>query len=258
MPLLLAWALACTVGPELPVPLQAPQAAPEAAPAPSPPQPPPLEAPGSGRFAASHILIPWRGAVDAPDELLRSKEEARALAEALRERALGGADFGALAREHSAGPSAARGGALGTYDAGTMVPPFEAAVAAVEPGAIGPIAESPFGFHVVRRDAVREAEASHILVTWAGAWRSSAQRDRAEARVLVEAARERIAAGEPFADVARAVSEDAAAPAGGALGTVAPGQMIPAFEDALFALEAGGVSGIVETPYGFHIIRRTR
>ena len=116
--------------------------------------------------------------------------------------------------------------------------------------------KTPFGWHVVRRDAIQEATAAHILVSWKGAWRSKATISRDEARARIDAAAARINAGEPFADVAREVSDGPAAAVGGALGVVTPGQFLPPFEDALFALEPGQVSGVVETAYGFHLILR--
>jgi len=66
--------------------------------------------------------------------------------------------------------------------------------------------------------------------------------------------RDRLAAGDPFEDLAREFSEDASAQAGGDLGTFGRGAMVPEFEDAAFALEPGEVSGIVPTRFGFHII----
>jgi NIMA-interacting peptidyl-prolyl cis-trans isomerase 1 len=44
---------------------------------------------------------------------------------------------------------------------------------------------------------------------------------------------------------------------GGSLGTFGHGQMVPAFEEAAFGLPVGGISGIVETPFGYHLIQRT-
>ncbi len=68
-------------------------------------------------------------------------------------------------------------------------------------------------------------------------------------------ARRRLEAGEAFEDVAAEFSDDASAARGGDLGTFARGSMVPEFEDAVFALEPGEVSGIVPTRFGFHIIQ---
>ncbi len=60
-----------------------------------------------------------------------------------------------------------------------------------------------------------------------------------------------------FADLAREHSEDGTAEEGGDLGYFGRGQMIPEFEEAAFALEIGEISGVVESQFGFHIIRKT-
>ena len=59
-----------------------------------------------------------------------------------------------------------------------------------------------------------------------------------------------------FADVAKAKSQDGSKSNGGALGVFPPGAMVKEFETALKALKPGEVSGIVETQYGYHIIKR--
>lgn len=62
--------------------------------------------------------------------------------------------------------------------------------------------------------------------------------------------------GADFAELARHYSQDAgSAQQGGELGWFRPGQMVPAFERAAYALKPGQISGIVETPFGFHIIK---
>lgn len=61
--------------------------------------------------------------------------------------------------------------------------------------------------------------------------------------------------GADFADLARRYSEDGTNSQGGALGWVAKGRMVKAFEDAGFALKQGEVSGIVRTEFGFHLIK---
>ena len=65
---------------------------------------------------------------------------------------------------------------------------------------------------------------------------------------------ERLAAGEPFDEVARKYSDDASASTGGDLGTFDRGVMVPEFDDAVFAMEEGEVSGIITTRFGFHIV----
>ena len=68
-------------------------------------------------------------------------------------------------------------------------------------------------------------------------------------------AREKLAEGVPFEDVASEYSDDASAARGGDLGSVRRGMMVPEFEDAAFSLQEGEVSGIVPSRFGFHIIK---
>jgi peptidyl-prolyl cis-trans isomerase SurA len=211
---------------------------------------------GGARFAASHVLFAWRGAVRAPAATTRSEAEARALAEQAWREIARGASLAAIARERSDDPSGPRGGELGVFLAGTMAPQFEAAVATAEVGGLAPLARTPFGWHVIVRDPVIDVHLAQIQVSWAGATRSHTTRTREEARSLAAAARARLVAGEAFADVARELSDDPSAAVGGDLGRVARGQLVPPFEDAAFALEVGQVSEVVETAYGFHLITR--
>jgi len=101
---------------------------------------------------ARHILISFKGANHAAPYITRTKEEARYLAVSLRERALGGEDFGELAKENSDDRgSAAAGGDLGRFRREQMVPEFSDAAFALEPGGISEIVESQFGFHIIQR-----------------------------------------------------------------------------------------------------------
>lgn len=232
----------------------------EVVPAPSVPVPVPERLVPSGSYAASHILIDYAGAHGSTSE--RTKEQAQALAESLHEQAVGGADFAQLAAEHSAAPDAGRGGQIGVFRAGTMMPEFESATAQVQPSEVAPLAETAYGFHIIRRDAVVEGTFRHMVVAFDGAQKrdgttvSGLGRDRTAARALLLAAQARLAGGEPWNAVVADVSEDNLAPYGGDLGTVTPGQMVPAFEDAAFALQPGERSDVVETPYGLHLIER--
>jgi len=82
---------------------------------------------------------------------------------------------------------------------------------------------------------------------------------KASARAEAQALLERVQAGEDFAQLAREHSDDVGtATLGGDLGWFRRGQMVPEFENTAFALGAGRVSGIVETVFGYHIIKVER
>jgi peptidyl-prolyl cis-trans isomerase C len=98
------------------------------------------------------------------------------------------------------------------------------------------------------------AQVRHILVTPS----SDSKADRATAQSRLQEIRARIADGADFADEAAAHSEcPSGRKTGGSLGWFARGMMVPAFDEAVFAMEAGTLSEIVETPLGFHLIEKT-
>lgn len=96
-------------------------------------------------YNASHILV-------------ETEEEAVTLKEELD----GGADFAALAREKSTGPSGPSGGSLGWFGKGMMVPSFEAAVVEMEPGAVSAPVQTQFGWHVIKLNETRKTEAPSL------------------------------------------------------------------------------------------------
>lgn len=101
-----------------------------------------------------------------------------------------------------------------------------------------------------------ERRASHILIT-APASASAADREKAKAKaeqLLAEVKK----APATFADVARKNSQDpGSAEKGGDLDFVTRGAMVKPFDDAMFALKKGDISDVVETEFGYHIIRLT-
>jgi peptidyl-prolyl cis-trans isomerase D len=78
---------------------------------------------------------------------------------------------------------------------------------------------------------------------------------KAEARTKIDSVLERVRKGEDFAKVAREESDDSSASEGGELGCFQRGSMVKPFEDAAFALAPGQISPVVETQYGFHVIK---
>lgn len=94
--------------------------------------------------------------------------------------------------------------------------------------------------------------AAHILVVVP---QGADEKTRTTLKARAEAALKAAKAGQDFARLARQYSNDSSAQRGGDLGFFPRGQMVPAFEAAAFALEPGQVSDLVETPFGYHVIK---
>lgn len=108
--------------------------------------------------------------------------------------------------------------------------------------------------NAARFGSKEERRASHILIA-APASAPAAEREqaRAKAEQLLAGIRK---APDTFADVARKNSQDpGSAQKGGDLDFVTRGAMVKPFEDAMFALKKGEISGLVETEFGYHIIQ---
>ncbi|MCB2101223.1 MAG: peptidylprolyl isomerase [Rhodobacterales bacterium] len=102
-----------------------------------------------------------------------------------------------------------------------------------------------------------QVRASHILLMYAGSMRSTATRSKEEAKTQIEAIQAAISSSDDFADQAKQHSDCPSGRDGGDLGNFGRGMMVGAFEDAAFGLDVGGFSGVVETPFGYHLIHRT-
>src|SRR5437899_9916519 len=120
------------------------------------------------------------------------------------------------------------------------------------------VPESAIGdyYELHKNDKFTEPEqvrARHILVKVAG---DAGEPMKAAARKKAEDLLAKVRAGGDFAALARKNSDDPGSAAqGGDLGLFGRGTMTPAFESAAFALEAGKVSDVGETPFGFHVIK---
>ena len=96
-----------------------------------------------------------------------------------------------------------------------------------------------------------ERRVRHILI-------EPGEGDPEQGLARAQALRERLLAGEEFAELAREVSDDAgSAGGGGELGWIHPGMMVDAFDEAAFSLEPGRISEPVRTEYGYHLIEVT-
>ena len=105
-----------------------------------------------GSVKASHILLAYEGAERANPAITRTKEEAETKANEVLTQALeSGADFAALARDNSDGPSGPQGGDLGFFQEGIMTPKFNDFAFGNPVGHIG-LVETEFGYHIVKVD----------------------------------------------------------------------------------------------------------
>ncbi len=186
------------------------------------------------------------------------REAARVKAVDVVERLRKGEDFRTLAQQVSEGQNALQGGDLGWIDVNTMPPLFQPYVAKMDKGDTqGPIAAGR-GFHIIQlEDArygatniVRQTHARHILI------RTNEVTSDADARSRLLQLRERIINGDDFDTLARSNSDDkASAIKGGDLGWSTPGNLVPAFEEQMDALQPNEVSEPFKTQFGWHIVQ---
>jgi peptidyl-prolyl cis-trans isomerase D len=99
----------------------------------------------------------------------------------------------------------------------------------------------------------KQVRARHILVKVDGA---ASDEDKAAKRAVIDGLLKRARAGEDFAKLATDNSEDTgSAKNGGDLGYNPKGRMVPEFDEMQFKLKAGEISEVVQTSFGFHVIK---
>jgi len=133
-------------------------------------------------------------------------------------------------------------------------PPSPVASSSSKPGAPAPLASVDVSSQPL------EISARHLLVSYKGGLRASPGigRSKAEALARAEQAQKRAAAGEDFLVLVKEYSDEpGAGDRGGDLGKFDRSSMVPAFANAAFALKVGEISSVVETQFGFHVIKRT-
>lgn len=199
--------------------------------------------------------------VEVPENATEAQVQAlRQRAEKLLARARAGDDFNQLARENSDAPDRASGGVLGRRTVDRYPQLFVDATKSVRVGAIADLLRSPAGFHILKvleksqaglpSAVVTQSHARHILLRTGPNLTEAAARDR------LADIRRRIENGlADFAAVARDISQDGSARAGGDLGWANPGQFVPEFEAVMDALKPGEISAPLISRFGVHLIQ---
>jgi len=125
------------------------------------------------------------------------------------------------------------------------------------------LVSSTDGYNIAERlgqqDGAQEVSASHILICYKGATGCDNPKYNTKEEALAEANKLKSqATAANFASLAKQYStEPGAAQTGGALGFFEKGQMVPAFEKAVWDVPVGQIIGPVETEFGYHIIYKT-
>jgi peptidyl-prolyl cis-trans isomerase SurA len=193
----------------------------------------------------------------SPEQIAARKGRADEVSRQLRT----GADFAKVAGTYSESNDALQGGAIGWRDPDRLPPVFAEALAKLKPGQSTPVIKSTAGFHILKlvdrrslaaadeKSVVQQTRVRHILLKVTPTMTADAAKKKLgelKERLDNKAAK--------FEDLARQFSNDGSANKGGDLGWLFPGDAVPEFETAVAALKPGETSGIVETPYGFHLI----
>lgn len=208
----------------------------------------------SDEFRLSHILIVVPDAATVEQVDAAQKKVSKVLTE-LR----AGADFAQTALSVSGGAQALQGGDLGWRKLGQLPTLFNNIVTTMKVGEISAPIRSPSGFHLIKLVDKRKSD-EHHLITQTNARhiliRTTELVSSDDARRKLEQLRQRISAGDDFADMARSHSEDSAtAVNGGNVGWVSPGDLVPAFEEVMDQLKINQVSAPFHTQFGWHIVQ---
>ena len=168
-----------------------------------------------------------------------------------------GEEFGKLAIAHSAGSTALEGGDLGWRRAAELPSLFSETVIELEIGETPDPITNSLGIHIIqlldKRGASMQKElrtqVRHILV------QPSEIKSEQLARSEIDRVRERLIAGEDFAELAREVSDDAGtALAGGDLGWRDSGDFVGEFRGVMDAIPENEISEVFRSQFGWHIL----
>ncbi|MCL5031337.1 MAG: peptidylprolyl isomerase [Bacteroidetes bacterium] len=193
--------------------------------------------------------------------MLKLSPDGKKLADELLDSVKNGADFASLAKKYSTDRfSAPAGGDIFYITAGMLPSEFEDAAYATEPGHVYPeVVQTKYGYHIIKvvdkRLRVPEIRASHILISFS----SHGKIDSAAAKARVDTVMQKLKAGADFAALAKEYSDDPGSKQqGGDLGFFNIYTMVRPFAEAAFSLKnIGDISGIVQSQYGYHIIKLT-
>jgi peptidyl-prolyl cis-trans isomerase SurA len=204
-------------------------------------------------FRLAHILMLVPEQANA-EKIQSTRQRAEQALAQLR----GGAEFAQVAAGFSDAKDAMEGGNLGWRSADRTPAIFLEVLKKMSPGETSPVFRSPNGFHILKLlekrskenpVVITQTQVRHILIKTS----ELVPENEAKSRLLV--IKQRIEKGADFSKQAKLYSEDGSAAKGGDLGWISPGDTVPEFETAMNLLEVGQMSGLVQSPFGWHLIQ---
>jgi peptidyl-prolyl cis-trans isomerase SurA len=204
---------------------------------------------------ASHILlmVPKDASPEQDAAVLKRIEE-------IRDEIIAGKDFNEAAMEYSEDPSAKTNkGALGYFTAFQMVVPFENAAFTTPAGEVSQPVKTSFGYHLLKVHDIRENQGEIRVAHIMKMFPQDVTADiKIELKSQIDSIFNELKKGADFAELAKTTSDDKrSAVQGGEMAWFSSGRMVPEFADAAFAIKnIGEYSKPIETPYGYHIIKK--
>lgn len=191
-----------------------------------------------------------------PEQINTAKTKAEGVIELIGK---GEMTFSAAAIRYSDAPNALEGGDIGWRSFDEVPPMFANVLQGMKKGEVSPAIRTPSGYHILtvldtretEQESITEYNARDIMI------RTSEVVSSEEARKRIEALRARIVAGEDFAEVAKAESEDAMTrSAGGDMGWFQLQAWGNAVGEQLLKLKDGELSPAFQSEVGWHLIQR--
>ena len=205
-------------------------------------------------YHLEHILIALPEAA-SPEQIKQTRAKAEDILNKLRSVA----DFKQTAVAVSDGPQALKGGDLGWLEAGQVPSIFDGVVEHLAINQVSDLIRSPSGFHIIKLVDKKESKQQHIIQQTLARHiliKTNELVSNAEAQRRLQRLRQRIVAGEDFAKLAQASSDDKASAAnGGSLGWTSPGNLVPEFQEVMDKLAPGEISQPFQSRFGWHIVQ---
>ncbi|PPI83393.1 molecular chaperone SurA [Marinobacter maroccanus] len=215
-----------------------------------------LEARGgnNAQYRLAYIFV----SVDDPSNEAEV-DAAREKAQRLRNQIASGRDFREVAVAESDASNALEGGDMGWRAEGQLPSLVAPVVPELPVGEPSEVLENNSGFHLVmvmdkrggeQQQMIQQHRVRHILV------RPSEARTDNQAETMIRDLYQQLQNGASFSALAREYSDDPVSGSdGGNLGWVSPGQMVPAFEQAMLAADIGELRGPFRSQFGWHILQ---